>query len=85
MECCKVIAVRAAINPQHMQTKHFYETRGCKIIPTDVLPLIVIPYKCVHLTDAGCSIYDKRPAICRNYDGRKDPVMFYTCLWGRQG
>lgn len=78
-----MLGVRAGINPENARTRHFYETRGCKIMPTDQLPYIVIPYPCPHLTEKGCAIYDKRPIACRNYDGRRDPIMHYTCLWGK--
>ena len=81
MECCKVIAVRAAINPDFGPTTEFYEARGCSIVKTSSLPMVLIPYPCPHLTDIGCDIYKTRPLACRAYDGRKDPVMAYVCLW----
>jgi len=81
MECCKMIAVPAAINPDFASTAEFYEARGCSIVKTFSLPLVLIPYPCPHLTDIGCNIYKTRPLVCRVYDGRKDPVMRYTCLW----
>ena len=83
LECCKVVAVRAAINPSNKRTREFYEARGCRIIPTEQLPLVVIPYPCPHLTSSGCNIYDKRPLACRLYDGREDPIMSRICLWGK--
>ena len=83
MECCKIVAVRAAINPLNKRTKEFYQARGCRIIPTDQLPLVVIPYMCPHLSPQGCLIYDRRPLACRLYDGRYDPIMSHICLWGK--
>jgi Fe-S-cluster containining protein len=27
--------------------------------------------ECIHLSETGCTIYEKRPLVCRNYDCRK--------------
>lgn len=83
MECCKIVAVRAAINPENELTRSFYSARGCRILPTDHLPLVIIPFPCPNLTDTGCSIYGKRPLACQMYDGRNDPIMKHICLWGK--
>jgi Fe-S-cluster containining protein len=31
---------------------------------------------CTYLGEAGCTIYDKRPATCRSYDCRQDPRVW---------
>lgn len=31
---------------------------------------------CSYLGEAGCTIYDKRPATCRSYDCREDPRVW---------
>ena len=73
--------MQAAINPENERTQIFYNTRGCRIITTDGLPLVVIPIACPYLSDAGCVIYDHRPLACQMYDGRRDVIMRHTCLW----
>lgn len=83
MECCKIIAVQAPYCIDNKDFVEFYHTRGCAIIATKSLPVIVIENKCPHLTDKGCDIYNRRPEWCRMYDGRIDPVLRHVCLWGK--
>ena len=37
------------------------------------------PSLCRYLKEDGCSIYNMRPQICKNYDGRFDPAMEDLC------
>lgn len=84
MECCKALAVQAPYCIDNKEFVEFYQARGCSIIATKSLPIIVIDNPCPHLTERGCSIYHKRPEWCRLYDGRKDPIMRHVCLWGKE-
>jgi Fe-S-cluster containining protein len=64
--------------------KEYYERRGCKVkVGTDNKMAIMIPYMCPELKIGGagafCRIYDKRPQVCREYDGRWDPHMAEYC------
>lgn len=56
-----------------------YETQVC-INPVTGLPAEALAHKpeggCVYLTEAGCSIHDRAPAICREFDCRR----FYQSL-----
>jgi len=42
------------------------------------MPNVKDPLPCPHLTDKGCSIYERRPQACRTYDGRLERE---DCLW----
>lgn len=58
----------------------FYEARGCKI--KDAIGdnmAVMVPSVCPHLSVKGCDIYDKRPDLCRQYDGRLDRYMKDVC------
>ena len=83
MECCKILAVPITwaeyISADAIE---FYMTRGCWFAPiTGGRRGLVIPYPCQHLTPEGCDIYENRPKVCKEYDGRKDPLMKDECLW----
>jgi len=48
----------------------------------DGIPYIVIPYQCPELMPLhGCLIYEDRPLVCKQYDGRKDLIMKGVCKW----
>jgi Fe-S-cluster containining protein len=76
--------VPAAYRPDYKEALEFYKTRGCKLVYADGLMLVAMEYVCPHLTPEGCSIYEDRPDWCRQYDGRKDPVVAEKCLWGKE-
>jgi Fe-S-cluster containining protein len=87
LKCCTYIAVPSIIDSNNAFVVNFYKTRGCKTFVHKNILMIVIEYKCPHLTENGCSIYDKRPIICKNYDGRLDEtikVMGDICLWEKE-
>lgn len=84
MECCKVLAFPALYCMNNRNFTQFYYNRGCSIIATESLPVVIVESTCPHLTDNGCTIYDSRPKWCREYDGRLDPVMRHVCLWGKE-
>ena len=79
MECCKQIKIPVLDpNPQAVE---FYQARGFTIHYEYPTCFIVIDIKCPHLTNKGCDIYDSRPIICREYDGRLDPFVADRCKW----
>lgn len=84
MECCKVLAFPALYCTSNRNFVEFYRARECAIIATDSLPTVIVESVCPKLTEEGCSIYNKRPRWCREYDGRLDPVMKHVCLWGKE-
>lgn len=71
--------------PQMAKYSEFYRRRGCKVIwySQDETLAVMVPYVCPELKVAGrggfCKIYDKRPQMCREYDGRWDPHMREYC------
>ena len=79
LECCHVIAVPTFLRGDRF--KEFYTKRGFRVMMHQGLSLVVLRSTCPHLTDKGCSIYEQRPQVCREYDGRKDPIMRYICKW----
>ena len=36
-------------------------------------------YRCKNLVDSDCSIYDQRPAVCREYPYRGQPCRYADC------
>jgi Fe-S-cluster containining protein len=59
----------------------YYKKRGCIVesVGDDFDLAIMIPKDCPNLTTFGCKIYDARPGLCREYDGRLDPLMKKRC------
>lgn len=84
LKCCDYIAVRSIVNPNNFFERQFYQTRGCTTMVIDNQTLVFIPFRCPHVTKDGCDIYENRPHYCKTYDGRKDPFMKDTCLWGKE-
>ena len=84
MECCKSIIVPTF--PSYVQEPSLaklLEMRNVKYSVTNMGPFLLIPSACKFLTDKGCKIYDKRPDVCRNYDGRNIPMMKGICKWNK--
>jgi len=81
MECCKWIGFPCAKVFATPSFYNFYQTRGCKIIERGSFVIVALPNRCPYLSDNGCVIYERRPTNCRNYDGRKDPIVSDKCLW----
>jgi Fe-S-cluster containining protein len=86
LECCKWLVYPLPVRKDQPQdvvdrTKHFYETRGCETMLYKNRFLIKIFSPCQHLTPRGCAIYDDRPLLCKNYDGRDSPISKDDCLW----
>lgn len=84
--CCKHLPISLGNNPEMEVFQHimeYYKAHGCDTMVFGKSVIISIPHVCQHLTEKGCAIYDKRPTVCREYDGRKDPRMYKECLWAR--
>ena len=64
--CCRQHIVRLSAadeaNLIFYQWREIGSTRVLKTAPNG---------DCIHLGTAGCTIYDKRPEVCRSYDCRK--------------
>jgi Fe-S-cluster containining protein len=79
LKCCKHIWIHTAFANDCLGAIEFYEARGFEIEPSDKGVLVIkMKHSCPHLTDKGCGIYEKRPYICKLYDGRKDHP---DCKW----
>lgn len=82
MECCRQIYTPMpwVETDELMRMKEFYKARGAtKVVQINGRFWAVWPWKCPHLTKIGCDIYEKRPLVCREYDGSTDPLMKKTC------
>lgn len=53
----------------------FYKARGCKIQMLSGSVAITVPSPCPHLTITGCSVYENRPELCKDYNCRNDPFL----------
>jgi len=63
-------------------TKEFYEARGFNTYKVNGNQMgITLNYPCPHLKPNGCDIYETRPGVCRDYDGRQHALMKDKCLW----
>ena len=81
-KCCQVI-VFPTIYTNVEAVREFYEARGMKVrwSASWQCLLVMMEFRCPHLGDFGCNIYSKRPKVCMNYDGRKDPFIGSECAW----
>lgn len=84
LKCCSYIGVVSSGNPNNFFERNFYKVRGCETLVKNNKLIVIMPFKCPHLTEKGCDIYDRRPLICKEYDGREDPFMKDKCLWGKE-
>jgi len=81
-ECCKWMTFIVEANDYNMRRRYtnFYRARGCDVKEAGSSLIIMVNTPCPHLLPTGaCIIYEKRPEICRDYDGRFDPNMRDRC------
>ncbi len=81
--CCKSVGMY--LDPENYiapkkEVARFYAARGFEIYEHSGLLLLIHPdLPCPNLTEKGCRIYSKRPAICREYSGVDD--LGDECMW----
>lgn len=65
--CCKEISLHLAYaeDPRLIGWLH---ARGARISHDRGLLVIQLPSVCPKLSDSGCTIYETRPAVCKNYN-----------------
>jgi Fe-S-cluster containining protein len=92
-ECCKWMTFIISVDSEQQMAKYseFYRRRGCRVVwySLNMQLGIMVPYTCPELRVAAgkgfCAIYDKRPQLCRDYDGRWDPHMRERCQLPTEG
>ena len=74
--CCESLTFGYA-KPIRDTALELYHAWGCQVYydANKNMHYLKVPLKCRHLTDDGCSIYDKRPAECRMLDCDKHPIL----------
>ncbi len=78
MECCRYLGFKTVSLGK--ESKELLRIRGVKVFDCgNNKSFLAIPSVCPELSLGGCKIYEKRPAACRNHDGRNDPMV--DCLW----
>ena len=85
-ECCKWMTFTLeGLSTEQEVAKYteYYRRRGCRAVLKGRQLAIMVPYMCavLKITAVGgmCRIYDRRPQLCREYDGRLDPHMQDLC------
>lgn len=83
-ECCKWLGFTyGEISGRSIE---FYASRGCKILRCDndddtSIYRIYVPITCPHLEEGeGCSIYERRPLACIEFEPDLDPIVKDICL-----
>lgn len=64
-KCCENIYLPFIASPDE---KEWLEYHDIEVIENSVGEFIKINNKCSKLVDGRCSIYEKRPDICRKYE-----------------
>lgn len=87
MKCCREFSVYThpiLYGCSAEQIAEFYEARGFSVerLEEDAM-VLTLRHPCPHLTPDGCDIYERRPAVCREYSGIAD--FGDDCLWSRSG
>lgn len=83
--CCKTVVFPTQYSEFNSFAKDLYETRGWFIQVYKGKLWIYKEESCPELTDTGCKIFESRPAACKMYDGRNDPILRTVCLWNKLG
>ncbi len=80
IECCKIMGFY--INAKDVEAVQFYDKRGCRLsLVTPEIISVTIDRVCPELSENGCKIYENRPRICKNFDGRLHNETKGICLW----
>jgi Fe-S-cluster containining protein len=80
-KCCRMLGMWT--NVTYPEAIEFYKARGGRVVNIGKRTMIVFDVDCPNLTDDGCGIYEDRPAICQEFDGRNAPELEGVCLWRR--
>jgi Fe-S-cluster containining protein len=86
-KCCMQLPMSLKYEPDSQMFKEiseFFIAHGCTATVIAGTFVLSVPHVCQHLTEKGCAIYENRPQVCRNYDGRRDPRLHMDCLWVRK-
>ena len=62
--CCTHIVLKPMFMDKDIE--EHYKARGCEIEDN----VVKVPFPCPKLKDNMCTLYDKRPALCRQYNGQ---------------
>lgn len=68
--CCKEVGIHTPYLYTDVVTAEFYTARGFRVTDNDGYIFLHLSMSCPHLTPAGCDIYENRPAVCIEFDGR---------------
>jgi Fe-S-cluster containining protein len=75
--CCRRDGI--VLYPEHGDEPALYET-VTEIHPLTGRPTLMLARKrngdCLYLGDTGCTIHDRAPAICREFDCRRNYLQF---------
>lgn len=85
--CCKQLPMSLKHEPDSalfQSVAGFFLAHGCEAQIIQNTFVVSIPHVCQYLTEKGCAIYERRPQICQDYDGRKDPRLYNKCLWNKK-
>jgi Fe-S-cluster containining protein len=79
-KCCKRIGIYTRYRDVDADAINFFKIRGFDVFFDDMgFVKLELNLPCPHLTNTGCDIYNARPVVCAEYDGRKD--YGEECLW----
>lgn len=79
-KCCKRIGIYTRYTDADADAINFFKIRGCDVsFDEQVFLKVELEFPCPHLTKDGCNIYNARPVVCTEYDGRND--FSKECLW----
>ena len=81
-QCCRFCGFMTA--EMSGRSLEYYIARGCKVLKAMIadgeIYRVYVPAVCPHLVEGeGCSIYERRPLSCIEYEGRLDPLTQDVC------
>ncbi|GAB4390690.1 MAG: hypothetical protein Kow0025_24450 [Thermodesulfovibrionales bacterium] len=71
--CCEDLLIETAYRNSDADAAAFYRARGFKVSKGEAGRLVFeMTLPCPRLGEDGCSIYSRRPRVCRRYTGEDD-------------